>query len=275
MTLSPLTSLLNFIRQSRSPESLQRYMAVVELYMALQESLAGHDLEPIREAAFKSLEQINVEEVDEMVLYQRALSLKDTAVKHSLPLLTEKGRNAIDAFKARWAEAHERDRVRKKRFSDLFRRRPGASEQNPESKDKTIQIRVFVRMNDLGPTTQKEIQPKFSQSSRASLDSLLWRLNKKLIKDTAQLIIHQNPRFYRREELDELKSAFRRPPFYLRPLEFRQSFRRDVELVVCLDGYWQIWLDIEAPRRFCNVWKLENLYVLKGKHLRTLWLWYR
>ncbi|KAJ6541327.1 hypothetical protein B0H19DRAFT_1268346 [Mycena capillaripes] len=110
MLLSPLTSLLNFIRDSRSPESLHRYMAVVELYRALQESLAGHELETMRHAAFKSLEQIDTEEVDKMVLYQHALSLKETAVKYSPPLLTEKGRNAIDAFKARWAEAHEKDK---------------------------------------------------------------------------------------------------------------------------------------------------------------------
>jgi hypothetical protein len=112
-------------------------------------------------------------------------------------------------------------------------------------------------------------------SSGENLDSLLWRLDKKLMKEKARGIIDQNPYFYHSEALKKLLSSFSTPPFYLIPLRFQEAFFSDAQLVVCFDSCWYIWLDTEAPKRFGNVWKSGDMYILKGKHLRISWLLHR
>ncbi|KAJ7441281.1 hypothetical protein B0H11DRAFT_2351019 [Mycena galericulata] len=227
-------------------------MAVVDLYRALQESLAGHELETMRHAAFQSLKEIDLEEVDRMVLYVHALSMNESIRPAGSPVLTENGRKA----------AYHNDMGRKKRFLDIVNFRRGAERPKAGRKGKTVTIGVFIGQNDLVPT-KRESYSKFSHSSRDSLDSLLWRLNKKLIKEKALGIIYQNPHFYRLDDLDQLRSSISNSPSYLKPLGFRQSFNSDVELAVYFDGYWQIWLDTAAPRRFGNVWKVRERFILK------------
>ncbi|KAJ7906733.1 hypothetical protein B0H13DRAFT_1880326 [Mycena leptocephala] len=230
-----------------SSKTLHRYIAIAELCRTLQESVAGHEFETMRQAALKSLKQIDMEEVDKVELYGYALSLKS---RHSPSLLTKTGEKAIDGFEARWEEASEKDKDIKRRLSHRHRR--------PQTETVQIKIRVFLRKNDLDPTKQALLL-EFSQSAPTSLESALWRLNRKFIKEKRQSIVERNPHFYRMEALDDLESSLRNSPFYLEPIDYGQSFRRDVQLVVFLDGYWQIWLDTAAPRRFCNIWKLGDL----------------
>ncbi|KAF8181887.1 hypothetical protein K438DRAFT_1975835 [Mycena galopus ATCC 62051] len=242
-----LKRLFNYIRDAPHRNNLRRYMAVVELYRTLQESSASSDLKLLRSATIASLEQINTSDVDMVDLYKYGLEKV-----HKLP---DEAKKTIVAFEGRWRKACKSDTETRETASQAKNKRAGRKVS--ESKCKTVKIQVIIRRLDLGDKETQQLHPKFSQSSRDNLDSLLWRLNKKFVKEKARGIIDQNPYFYSMQELDALLKGPVSTP--INPLPFHMSFDNDAALVICVDSCWYISLETKDPKRFSNVWTVRNL----------------